>query len=88
MVPKIFHNILIFVCISVSAVKENRKDLVDFLIDEAGFNVNAFGEHLVYKTYSRYLSKKLDYLRIEQKKSIVVKWSSFCIKSLMNLTSG
>jgi hypothetical protein len=28
-------------------VKENRKDLVDFLIDEAGFDVNAFGQHLV-----------------------------------------
>ncbi len=33
--------------IPVSAVKENRKDLVNFLLDEAGFKVNAFGELLV-----------------------------------------
>ncbi len=47
--------------ISVSAVKENRRDLVDFLIDEVGFNVNAFGEHLVsLLSFTSHTSKKLD----------------------------
>jgi hypothetical protein len=33
--------------VSVSAVKESRCDLIDFLVDEAGFDVNAVGQHLV-----------------------------------------
>ena len=28
-------------------MKENRADLVNFLVDEADFDVDAFGQHLV-----------------------------------------
>ena len=28
-------------------MKENRRDLVNFLVDEADFDVDAFGQHLV-----------------------------------------
>ena len=31
----------------VSAVKENRKDLVSFLVDDADFDIDALGQHLV-----------------------------------------